>query len=289
MNELKIALLPNLTRNHASAVTAEVCRHLDGLNVDYFFSREIAAQIKNISNIKAMNEAELVKSCDAVIAIGGDGSLIHAAKHAVKFKKPILGINAGKLAFMAGVEKNELYLLDDLISGNYTIDTRMMLDVFSVNNGGETKIGSCLNDVVIARGEQIKLIRLNISCNEKQINEYYADGVIISTPTGSTAYSLSAGGPVIDPKIESIMLTPICTHSLFARSLIFEKNSVLTVDIPESENDIICISCDGEDTVKLNANDRIIVKNSEYSADFIRLKNESFIDVLNSKLSQRRA
>lgn len=286
---MKIALLPNLTRRHALSVTIDVCQHLDSLNVDYFFDEITAEQLGDKFAVKSMPRDKLVKNCDAAIAIGGDGSLIHAAKRAVKFRKPILGINAGKLAFMAGVEKNELYLLDDLISGNYTIDTRMMLDVFSINENETRKIGSCLNDVVIARGEQIKLIRLNISCDENHINEYYADGVIISTPTGSTAYSLSAGGPVIDPKIESIMLTPICTHSLFARSLIFEKESVLTVDIPESENDIICISCDGEDAVKLNANDRIIVKKSEYSADFIRLKNESFIDVLNSKLSQRRA
>lgn len=289
MNKLKIALLPNLTRKHAEKVTADVCRHLDGLKVEYFFDEKTAGKIREIDNAKVMAENELVKNCDVAIAIGGDGSLIHAAKRAVKFKKPILGINAGKLAFMAGVEKNELYLLDDLISGNYTIDTRMMLDVFSVNDDGSVKIGSCLNDVVIARGEQIKLVKLKISCDENLINEYYADGVIISTPTGSTAYSLSAGGPVIDPKIESVMLTPICTHSLFARSLIFDKNSVLTIDIPENENDIICISCDGDNTVKLNAKERIVVKKSKYSADFIRLKNESFIDVLNSKLTQRRA
>lgn len=289
MNKLKIALLPNLTRKHAKGVTIDVCRHLDGLNVEYFFDNDTASKLKDEVYVKSMSKDELIKNCDAVIAIGGDGSLIHAAKRAVKFKKPILGINAGKLAFMAGVEKNELYLLDDLIGGNYTIDTRMMLDVFLVNEKGAVQIGSCLNDVVIARGEQIKLIKLRISSNEKYINEYYADGVIISTPTGSTAYSLSAGGPVIDPKIESIMLTPICTHSLFARSLIFEKDSVLTIDIPENEEDIICISCDGDNAIKLNAKDRIIVKKSEYSADFIRLKNESFIDVLNSKLTQRRA
>ena len=164
-----------------------------------------------------------------------------------------------------------------------------MLDVTVKNGSCEKTLDCCLNDVVIARGEQIKLVKLNVECDGQKINDYYADGIIISTPTGSTAYSLSAGGPVVDPKIESILLTPICTHSLFARSLIFGNDSVLSVKIPENTSDKIRISCDGDDSVELRPGDCVRVGKSKYYADFIRIKNESFIDVLNSKLAQRRA
>lgn len=211
---MKIALLPNLTRSHALSVTDDVCKYLEKYNAEYYFETETAEKICHKIKAVGLPEAELLSLCDVAIAIGGDGSLIHAARKAVKYKKPILGVNAGNLAFMAGIEKNELELLKELIEGNYTIDKRMMLDVTVKNGSCEKTLDCCLNDVVIARGEQIKLVKLNVECDGQQINDYYADGIIISTPTGSTAYSLSAGGPVVDPKIESILLTPICTHSL---------------------------------------------------------------------------
>lgn len=289
MTDLKIALLPNLTRSHALSVTDDVCKYLEKYNAEYYFETETAEKICHKIKAVGLPEAELLSLCDVAIAIGGDGSLIHAARKAVKYKKPILGVNAGNLAFMAGIEKNELELLKELIEGNYTIDKRMMLDVTVKNGSCEKTLDCCLNDVVIARGEQIKLVKLNVECDGQQINDYYADGIIISTPTGSTAYSLSAGGPVVDPKIESILLTPICTHSLFARSLIFGNDSVLSVKIPENTSDKIRISCDGDDSVELRPGDCVRVGKSKYYANFIRIKNESFIDVLNSKLAQRRA
>ena len=217
---MKIALLPNLTRTHALTVTEEVCACLDALNISYAFDNSIQKQLHARFASVFLSTQELLQWCDAVIAIGGDGSLIHAAKKAVLYKKPVLGVNAGNLAFMAGVEKNELHLLKNLIDGTYVIDPRMMLEVRYQTFGDDTPSvqTSCLNDVVIARGEQIKLINLDVFADGKRVNHYYSDGIILSTPTGSTAYSLSSGGPVVDPKIESILLTPICTHSLFARS-----------------------------------------------------------------------
>ena len=285
---MKIALLPNLTRACALEVTKEVCRCLEKLNVAYFFEDEQQAALPPQSI--CLPSETLLSDCDAVIAIGGDGSLIHAAKKAVAYKKPVLGVNAGNLAFMAGIEKNELHLLKALMDGSYSIDPRMMLEVSckAPNETTPKNLGCCLNDVVVARGEQIKLITLDVYADGKYINHYYSDGIILSTPTGSTAYSLSAGGPVVDPKIESIMLTPICTHSLFARSLIFESNSEICVKIPEDGEDIY-ISCDGEPSEQILPGSVLTVKKYENYADFIRIKNDSFIDVLNSKLSQRRA
>lgn len=285
---LKIALLPNLTRHCALQVTKDVCAYLDSLGVAYGFEETLRGNLDTHGIFLPTDT--LLSEADAVIAIGGDGSLIHAAKKAVEYGKPVLGVNAGNLAFMAGVEKNELHLLGELISGNYTTDRRMMLDVFCRRQEDKTSLylGHCINDVVVARGEQIKLIDLTVTADGKLVNRYYADGIILSTPTGSTAYSLSAGGPVVDPRIESILLTPICTHSLFARSLIFESSAEICVEIPQDGEDIY-ISCDGDASVRVEPGSTLTVKRAQKSAAFIRIKPDSFIDVLNSKLSQRRA
>lgn len=285
---MRAALIPNLTRTHAAEITRGVCEVLSQIGIEYAFPEEYQADLHNFGAL-FMPQDILLANCDAVIAIGGDGSIIHAAKSAAIHRKPILGINAGNLAFMAGLEKNELGLLKELLHGGFEIDSRMMLEVVcKAQDGTQTPLGCCLNDVVIARGEQIQLIELNICCDGKSINRYCSDGVIIATPTGSTAYSLSAGGPVVDPKIESMLLTPICTHSLFSRSLIFHPNSVLSIRPSSDCADNICISCDGGETKKFPLGGEILVKKSELRADFIRIKSDSFIDVLNSKLAQRR-
>ena len=288
MINLKIALLPNLTRKHSREVTQSICDFLKKRNVEFFFEKDLNGEFDYA--VQYLCDDELFSECDVAVAIGGDGSIIHAAKKACKYGKPILGVNAGNLAFMAGVEKHEIELLDELIKGNYSTDKRMLLDVtvLDSSNNQIMQKDSCINDIVIARGEMIKLVHLDISCDGKDINEYYADGIIISTPTGSTAYSLSAGGPVVDPRIESILLTPICTHSLFARSLIFDSDSELCVSIPESESEKICVSCDGDDSVNIPSGSKLVIKKSNVYANFIRIKNESFIDILNSKLAQRR-
>lgn len=285
---MKIALIPNLTRACALQVTTEVCEILDRLKVPYFFEKKLQNEIPRKDCF--LDAKTLLSSCDVVIAIGGDGSLIHAAKVAVEYQKPILGINAGNLAFMAGIEKNELHLLENLIVGDYAVDPRMMLEIFYKESDHAPMhcLGKCLNDVVIARGAQIKLITLDVFADEKLVNHYYTDGIILSTPTGSTAYSLSAGGPVVDPNIESIILTPICTHSLFARSLIFERNAEIKISVPQIDQEVN-LSCDGDEAIVLKPGSTLYIRKAERYADFIRIKNDSFIDVLNSKLSQRRA
>ena len=223
---------------------------------------------------------------DVIIAIGGDGSFIHAAKTAALHKKPVLCINAGNLAFLAGLEGNESELLEKLISGEYVTDKRLLLEVKAKTDNNCEFLGYCLNDVVVARGQDIRLIDLDVFCDDRKINSYRADGVIISTPTGSTAYSWSAGGPVIDPNLQCIMLTPICTHSPLNRSLVFNDKSCLTVK-PTVNNQKISVSTDGDESIILQNNTEIIISKSELYAEFIRIKTDEFFDILNSKLTQR--
>ena len=286
MNNLKIGIVPNLTREKTLDVTKETVTYLKKLNIEFYFS----ANYKNELSLYFGKEKfidDIYSNVDLLIAIGGDGSYISTAKQAAIHKKPVLCINAGNLAFLAGLEGNELHLLEKLLTDDFSTDKRMMLEVSVKNFDGSEFISYCLNDVAIARGNEIKLIDLDAFCDNRKINSYRADGVILATPTGSTAYSWSAGGPVIDPNLQCITLTPICTHSPLNRSLVFNEKSVITVKSAKS-NQKICVSADGEKSIELSDDFEVKIKKSEYYAEFIRIKSDEFYDILNSKLSQRR-
>lgn len=286
MNNLKVGIIPNLTREKALDVTKATITELEKLNIEYYFDSTIAYDFP-IEICNSHFTDDIYDFVDVIIAIGGDGSFIHTAKKLAVHNKPVLCINAGNLAFLAGLEGNELNLLEKLISGDYSTDKRIMLNISIIENGKERHVGNCLNDIVIARGSEIKLIDLDVFCNNKKINNYRADGVIISTPTGSTAYSWSAGGPVIDPGLQCVMLTPICTHSPLNRSLVFNDSSIIRVK-PNGVSQCACISTDGEKTIELNGNCEVIISKSDYYAELIRIKSDEFFDILNSKLTQRR-
>lgn len=288
VNELIIGIIPNFTRDKALEVTKNTVNELEKLNIEYYFEKSLESSFP-IDIEKSHFSDDIYKISDVIIAIGGDGSFIHSAKSAALCNTPVLCINAGNLAFLAGLEGNELSLLEKLITGEYTKDSRLLLEV-SVKTDNKTEfLGYCINDVTVARGRDIRLIDLDVYCDNKKINNYRADGVIISTPTGSTAYSWSAGGPVIDPNLKCIMLTPICTHSPLNRSLVFNEKSVLTVKPSLTDNCEIALSTDGEDTKYVQGNAEIIISKSAYSVEFIRIKNDEFFDILNSKLTSRRA
>lgn len=279
---MKIALLPNLTRKNALQVSLNVCAELERLGMEYCIKRDYK---NDFSSTKAefADVDEMIEKCDIIIAVGGDGTIIHAAK----FGKPTLGINAGRIAFMAGLEPTELEMLENLKKESYELDRRMMLKAEIISPDGEIlSTHYCVNDAVIARGLQIKMDDFIVEHNGKFLNKYTADGIIFSTPTGSTAYNLSAGGPVVDPQIESILLTPICTHSLFSRALIFKPDSEFVL---RGKGDVdIGLSCDGEDAIPIGAGCSVRIVKADMYGEFIRIKNETFLEILNSKLEQRR-
>lgn len=285
---MKIAVKPNLTRENAYFVTLNVYKELKNLDADIVFSNEFENELKQL-DAAFLDDEELYNVCDIMIAIGGDGTIIHAAHKCAEHGKKILGINAGRLAFMAGLEEQELNLLKNIINGEYDTDIRMMLRCDLYENDCLVSTNYCLNDAVIARGISIKMCDISVKCDGRLVNDYYADGIIVSTPTGSTAYSLSAGGPVIEPTIESIAITPICTHSLFSRSLIFKPVSTIEITVKNTDVGDPTLSCDGCEAIRLTENSRIVIKKAEFSAQFIRIKSDTFIDVLSQKLAQRRA
>lgn len=280
---MKIAILPNLSRKESEEIINNVCLVLRHLGAEIFLPVEFYSSLKNTgAEFDTVNS--IVPNCDAVIAVGGDGSIIHAAKEAVKYSKPILGINAGRLAFMAGLESNELEKLSCLIDGSYTLDKRFMLKTTVKDADGE-HIDYALNDCFITNEEKQRMSTINVALNGNTFHSYLCDGIILATPTGSTAYSLSAGGPVVDPELESIIFTPVCPHSLVGRSIIFRPDDHISVSSAESKN--LYFSNDGNLPQLLNSGNEIEISGAEYTADFIRIKNDNFIDILYSKLTQR--
>ena len=277
--------MPNLSREEAASVTAETCRRLTELGAQCYIDCSLEKEFTSV-NAEFVSIENVVSDCDAVIAIGGDGSIIHAAKIAVKHNKPILGINAGRLAFMAGIESNELELLSCLIEGKYNIDKRFMLKTKVITSDGKVSTDYLLNESFISNREKQRMSEINVSLNGSVFNSYLCDGIIVSTPTGSTAYSLSAGGPVVDPELESILFTPVCPHSLVGRSIIFKPDDTLCVT--SAVNEKLFYSNDGETPVVIDEDSRIEISGADVTADFIRIKSDNFIDILYKKLDQRR-
>ena len=284
---LKIAVIPNLSKKNADVYTSKVIKKIFSLNAEVlmlsdkqkFFNDR---KIKYYSNI-----GNLIFNCDIVITIGGDGTIIHKAKHAARFSKPILGINLGKIGFVAGLEPTEIDKLEQLIKGKYTVEKRMMLSV-NVKKGETTRKFYDLNDVVITKGVYSGLVNLNVTLNNDEITKYVADGIILATPTGSTAYSLSAGGPVIEPSMKCILLTPICQHSMFSRPVIFGENSKINITAKTREKDESVLSIDGGRPIIISDRDLVSVEAAKMTVSLIKLKNQNFYKVLNSKLSERR-
>lgn len=237
-----------------------------------------------------LTAGKLSDGCDVLIAVGGDGTMMHAAKFAAEAGKPILGVNTGRLGFMAGLEAAEPGLVTRLVSGEYTTEQRMLLDVEVLRGGEVIRLDHAINEAVVSRGALSKIITIKVHHNGRQAMELRADGIIVSTPTGSTAYALSAGGPVIDPSLKCIEVTPVCPHSLMDRAIIFDSQSELVIEADRRREDYITLpddrinlAVDGERTCELQPGDRIRIRRSSLSAQFIIIKKQSFANLLMQK------
>ncbi len=283
---MKIAIIPNLSRLNAKNVTKDICKWLSVYETEYAFLSADKELEDSIPNATFMEFEDLIMWCDAVISVGGDGSMLAAAKSIVDYMKPILCINAGRLAFMAGLEADELPLLKNLIDGNFTEDHRMILEVCVYRDDEEIYTNHVINDVVVARGIDMRMCDIDLNCNGKFIMSYHADGIIVSTPTGSSAYTLSAGGPIINPALNAIVVTPICPHSLLNRPIVFESEDYLTLTMSEKATytDLL-LSVDGEPSIELQKGDVIKIYKSLRYANFIRIKSDNFFEIMKKKMS----
>ena len=224
-----------------------------------------------------------LQTSDLIICFGGDGTILHMAKTATRAGIPILGVNIGTLGFMAELENTELDQLKRIASGNFTIDSRMMLDVTVHRDRDIIFHDICLNDVVITKGAVARIVHLNVACDGVQAMECGGDGIIVATPTGSTAYSLSAGGPIVEPEANSIIVTPICAHDVASRCMVASENRVITVGLTKNARRNAFLSVDGGKALRLNMGDVATIRKSRLQTKLIRLKDRSFYDVVNSK------
>lgn len=285
---MKIAVIPNLTRHKARDVTFALCRELHNVGIDFCFSDKLKNELCEIPDKYFEDNEVFIKNSDIVISVGGDGSMLRAAKAAAGENKNVLGINAGRLAYLCGLDKNELSLLSLLKEGKYTVQHRMMLNVTVIKDNKTVFEDVCLNDAVFSRGADLRLIDLNVKTGGRDIADYLADGAIFATPTGSTAYSMSSGGPIVEPTLEAILLTPICPHSIAVRPYIFSGNAEfeVSVKIVEGGADRVYLFCDGGEAVPVDCDSVVKIRKSEIKSGFISIKTDNFIDVLNKKLEK---
>ncbi len=222
-------------------------------------------------------------NADLVICFGGDGTILHMAKTATRRGLPLLGVNIGTMGFMAELESTELDKLKLLATGKYRIDSRMMLDVTVQREREIIFHDICLNDAVITKGAIARIVHLAVKCDGVQAMECGGDGVIISTPTGSTAYSLSAGGPIVEPEAESIIITPICSHDVASRCIVASGQRVINVELTNQSRRNAFLSVDGGKSLRLNMGDQVTIRKSKLETRLVRLKDRSFYDVVNNK------
>lgn len=277
---MKIAVIPNLNKRDAEAYTARIVSLLRQCGAEVLMHASLAGDYGG--TVACVSHEEMVAWCDVVIAVGGDGTIIHTARHASRVDKPILGVNLGRLGFLAGVERDELHLLRRLFDGSYTVRRHMMLDV-TVHGAAGEKTYCALNDAVVS-GAQSKIFDFGLSVDGSETYRFRADGLILATPTGSTAYSLSAGGPVLDPQMDCILFTPICPHSLFNRSTVFSADKRLTVSADSEYSGDVFLTVDGDDPIHIARSDTISVRRSERATLLIKMDDRNFYDIVNRKI-----
>lgn len=283
---MKTAVVVNLSKEEAISCAGEISLLMLSNNSEVYMLSECAPFYKGVKISFTDTIEELFKVCDIAITVGGDGTIIHAAKYAARFDKPLIGVNVGRLGFAADIEIDGISELTRILDGDYSVEERILFDVDVIKNG-VSKNYLAVNDAVIARGQLSKIIDLQVTLDDEEIAKYRADGLLFSTPTGSTAYSLSAGGPIVAPQLDCILMTPVCPHSLFSRSVIFEGNSVLTVSVKIPSECCCVLTIDGEKNVNILAEDTVKIKKSDLKLKFVSINKRNFYRKLNEKLKER--
>jgi len=233
--------------------------------------------------VRVITDTTQACGADAVVVLGGDGTLLRAARHQSLLGIPLLGVNLGHLGFLTEIELTDLYpSLEKLLSGNYSLEERMMLKVTVFRKGFPDFTTCSLNDTVISRGNISRIIKLDISVSGESLSSYQADGLIISTPTGSTAYSLSAGGPIVSPSVQAMVITPICPHTLSARATVIDPSE--SVEVCFAGGIDCLVTFDGQEIIELKPGDGIKVERAAVITRLIKLSGRSFPGLLQAKL-----
>ncbi len=271
----------NYHKDPAGIITEQIRQHLEGRG-------HVCTTVTDREGFLPVEEYVL-KEAYCMLVLGGDGTMLQAARDTKQQNIPLIGVNLGTLGYMTEIEPGGLpEALDKLIAGEFQTERRMMLNGHVYGCKQEMKEDWALNDIVISRRGPLQIIKLNVYVNGQFLNEYNADGVIVTTATGSTGYNLSAGGPIVDPKAQLIMLTPICPHTLNARSIILSPEDVVEIEIPdgrEGRAQQLEVNFDGSNVIPVKTGDRIRIVKSEKDTEIIKINKVSFLEILHKKMS----
>lgn len=282
---MNIFIYPNFEKKYSLAATSEACRILFSLGCRVYMPVKCREQFSE-SGIEYTETEEGAKLCDVMISVGGDGTILKCAKLASEYGKKLLGINCGRLGFMATLERDELTHLKKLIDGDYETDERMMLTASILRENGESISLTALNEAVISSGYGSGIHDFTVLADGLKVSSLRADGLIFSTPTGASAYSLSAGGPLIEPSLDCIEFTQICPHSLFARTMLFSPDKNIEIRFKADKGCTVMLSVDGEKPVQLNESDKVTVCRSQKRLRLIDISGDGYFRAVSNKLMQ---
>jgi len=280
----KIGVIPNLSKDPNGVQTSWVIAKIEQKGMQPIVMPDVYQVVKAGY---AVEKEVFYNSCDLIFVLGGDGTLLQAARHVCLYGLPILGINMGRLGFLTEVEISDIdRALNSLICDDYYIERRMMLKARLIRHKSADCELIALNDIAIAKASFARIIHLKVFINDEFVNYYPADGILVSSPTGSTAYSLSAGGPIISPGMECILITPICPHALNARSIVTDCRDEIRIVVADKSRDVL-LTIDGQEGVPVYKGDAILITKADVETRLVRTGKRSFFNVLRDKLTER--
>lgn len=281
-----IGVVPNLLKDKGLKVTSQITRWLNAKGLSPYMTEEVAEKIQ--ANVITVTKDQLYEKCEALIVVGGDGTILGEAEAASKKMIPIVGVNLGRLGFLADIETEEIdKALEKLIEGQYKLENRMMLRATIVGPDGENHVFHALNDINVTRGSFSRIVEFEIRINGELSDIYRADGVIIASPTGSTAYNLSAGGPIVVPHADTYVVTPICPHTIYSKSVMLCSEDKVRIKTLEEAEDM-ALSIDGQLKMYLTPQHEVHVERSPLQTQLIKISERKFFEILRQKIVERR-
>jgi len=277
---MKIGLIGKEENPNTVTVTKRIIEKFSSDKTEWLIENQLAGLV----GVNGYNKVEIPKLSDIIIVLGGDGTFLGVARLVGDLETPIVGINLGSLGFLTEIQIEEIdSLLEDIIKGNYTVEDRIRLTVHLHRKEERIAQYNVLNDVVINKGALARIIELETFLNDEKLSTFRADGLIISTPTGSTAYNLAAGGPIVSPKLNCMIITPICPFKLSNRPIVIPDSYKIKTFLHSQKGDVF-LTLDGQVGISLMEGDRVEVKKADHSLKFIKPKNKSFFHILRTKL-----
>ena len=277
---MQIAVFPNMSKRRAGEIVDRIFSYYQNKNVRLVMPATEARHFrKDEFGLPCVERVHI----DMALSIGGDGTLLGVCRRVREQAIPVCGINLGTLGFLADIEPKELELrLGKILVGEYFVENRLLLSGFIRNELGEKFLGNAINDVVISKGLSARMITMSVFINDTHLMDYKADGIIISSPTGSTAYSLSAGGPILNPTIRALLLTPICAHTFQVRPLVVSEDDEVKIKILAARD--LVLTLDGQESFNIQPTDEIIVRKSRKTAQIVKFADKNYYEVLKAKM-----